>query len=162
MTKPMPIMLPERYWRGDMWAMPAVMAARKSTCCKSKRGVAIYCGARLVIAESNSPPKGFRCGGDDACRASCNKVAVHAEERALLHWRPTFVGEYDLVHAKVGETGNLVTSGPPSCWQCSRMILDADIITRVWLNHAQGWAAYTPIDFHRLTLEHCGLPIVEI
>lgn len=161
----------------EQWAQMAVLAACKSTCSKSKRGAVLYAttwtvslsydaepSRRLVGAGWNSPPNGFSCDGSLSCHSNCNKVAVHAEERVLLNFFPApehvFHTEYDLIHAKVNKDGILQESGGPSCWQCSRMILDAGI-HRTWLYHSTGWQWYSPEQFHELTLEACGLPVVK-
>jgi hypothetical protein len=61
-----------------------------------------------------------------------------------------------MLHVKVVK-GIATISGPPSCWQCSRLILEAGI-AGMWLLHSEGLHRYTAEEFHRLTLEHCKLP----
>lgn len=134
----------------------ATVAAKESTCAKSKRGVAIVAANGTVpVMAANGPPAPFKCDGSVACRAACNRVAVHAEERAIIKHGLALPGT-QLVHVKVVDR-RIVPSGPPSCWQCSRMIVGAGIET-VWLYHHDGWRAYSAEEFHRLTLEHHGLP----
>jgi ribosome modulation factor len=66
----------------------------------------------------------------------------------------------DMLHVKtVG--GELVPSGDPSCWQCSRAILADKRIDGVWLFHADGWRRYNPIEFHEATLRARGLPVLR-
>lgn len=132
----------------------ATWKARESTCAKIKRGVVIFSPAGMLVSAYNSPPEPFRCDESAACAAVCNKVAVHAEEAALLA-----VGRHahgcDLMHVKV-VNGAPVPSGPPSCWQCSRAIVAAGI-AGVWLLHEEGLRRYEAGEFHRLTLAHHGI-----
>lgn len=131
-----------------------IATACVSGCAKSKRGVVIFSPAQMVVAANNSPPMPFRCDADEACRAVCNKVAVHAEERALLAVGSRARG-CELLHVKV-VNGYAVPSGPPSCWQCSRAIVEAGIVG-VWLLHEDGLRRYDALDFHRRTLAHHGI-----
>lgn len=142
----------------ERWEQMAIRAAMKSTCAKSRRGVVIIgIGNEVVSLGQNGPPVPFHCARNEVCRASCNKVAVHAEERAIVVVSRRAMYGADLVHVKVNADGKAVTSGPPSCWQCSRMILEAGI-ARVWLKHERGWTAYPAAEFHAVTLMNCGLP----
>lgn len=131
------------------------------SCAKSNRGVVIFdsapigCNAYVLAVAGNGPPPPFRCAGDDACQAACNRVAIHAEERAIMRTRCDPRGA-ELVHVKAVD-GELVASGPPSCWQCSRMIVEAQL-SRVWLYGVEGWSSWSAGEFHRATLRHCGLP----
>jgi len=84
-------------------------------------------------------------------------VAVHAEERAIIHARENLRG-LELVHAKIDLKWELQESGNPSCWQCSRMILEAGI-SRVWLYGKDGWQGWDPVAFHAATLKNCDLPV---
>jgi deoxycytidylate deaminase len=136
-------------------AMLATEAANASMCDKSKRGVIIVDQAGFVISSANNyPPRPFQCYRNQQCHEVCNKVSVHAEERAILTAIKPVAGA-EVVHAKTVR-GKLVPSGPPSCWQCSRMIVEAEI-GGVWLYHEDGWKRYDVNEFHRLTLENCGL-----
>ncbi len=72
----------------------------------------------------------------------------------------------DLVHVKIGDDGRLVAGGLPSCWQCSRAILDCGFIDGVWLYEewptsdggvSDVWHRYTAESFHRTTLYNCGM-----
>lgn len=128
----------------------AISIAKMSPCAKSKRGATVYevdadgdlvC---IVNAAFNGPP-GFRafstCGGSDECRRDCGKICMHAEERAIVainkdEWqrfgdRGMHLQHLELVHVKV-VNGSLVPGGGPSCWQCSRTVLDEQI-GAVWL-----------------------------
>lgn len=146
----------------ERMATMAVRAGDRSTCTKSKRGVVIFDHAvsKLLSLAWNSPPAPFFCDGSEACRAACGRVAVHAEERAILHalaHGATLKGA-SLLHVKVVR-GEAVASGPPSCAQCSRLILEMGI-ARVWLLHATGWHSYDAVEFHSLSLAANTLPAV--
>jgi len=152
-------------------------AALESPCQKSKRGVALFNREtadlivrnggmyRTMIAGTgfNGPPPGFICDGSEACRADCGKFCVHAEVRGIrAAGILDDVGDLELVHVKV-VGGLVVDSGPPSCWQCSREVLDVGL-RGVWLfeqpvdrTAAPGWRYYTAHDFHCATLMHCGI-----
>lgn len=148
-----------------------VAVAAGSPCAKSKRGVAIWGGSfdhpdqhgwPFLLIEHNSPPQGFSCLGREVCGNHCNKVAVHAEERALLRVAKSVepcqfsTQGASMLHVKVID-GELVQSRAPSCWQCSRMILEAGVES-IWLYHVTGWEEYSTLEFHQQTLKNCGLP----
>lgn len=137
----------------------ATYIATLGPCAKSKRGVVIFKEDGIIGHDYNAPPKPFVCDGSEACRASCNKLCVHAESAALLYVGVEGAHGAHLLHVKVVD-GKPVPSGPPSCWQCSREILAAGIAT-VWLLHEDGLRSYTAEEFHRLTLERCGLPVLR-
>jgi deoxycytidylate deaminase len=137
----------------------AVMIGSQSPCAKSKRGVVVFqtggaMPAQFIASGCNGPPPPFTCDGSAACRANCGKVAIHAEDRAIRGAGPLAEGA-DLLHVKV-ENGRAVASGGPSCWQCSRTVVDAGI-EGVWLLHEDGLRRYEAAEFHRLTLAECGL-----
>jgi len=145
----------------DKAIQAAVRAANRSPCAKSKRGVVLYRpavagGYRILSASFNSPPEPFRCKGDATCRASCSKVCGHAEAGALLSCREPITAAVSMLHVKTVE-GVLVPSGGPSCWQCSRLILQAGV-PWMWLYQKAGWVRYSADIFHRLTLRACKLP----
>lgn len=142
------------------------MAVTRPLCQKSHRGVILFHpdrdGCTLAV---NGPPRGFKCDGSPACRAACRDVAVHAEARAIMDalehgtsLRDDLMGSagWELLHVKVID-GAAVPSGPPSCVRCSALILEAGI-SKVWLLHEDGLKSYTAVEFHRLSLEHHGLP----
>lgn len=118
----------------------AEVAAERSPCAKSKRGVAIFdtriknsLGLLVVATGYNRPPANVACDGSPACRASCGKRCLHAESRALADLGVVgWPGELDLVHVKIGADGKVVPGGGPSCWQCAREVLDVGI-GGVWL-----------------------------
>lgn len=138
--------------------------ATLSPCQKSKRGVVIFTNEGLLSWGYNAQPFPFTCDGSAACRKNCNQLCVHAEMAALLHLEnPIFDRrssvmrglDRELLHVKV-VNGLPVASGPPSCLQCSRLILHC-AIAKVWLLHEDGLRMYSAIDFHQKTLEHHGL-----
>lgn len=145
----------------------AVEAAQRSPCAKSKRGVVLFRDAtraprghhKPIAIGFNAPPSPFGCDGSAACRGACNQVAVHAEQAALLYAAAHGLrtDQAEMLHVKVVD-GVAVPSGEPSCWQCSRLLLDAGV-AGMWLLHESGLRRYDAITFHRLTLERCGLPV---
>lgn len=143
----------------------AVQAGIQSPCEKSKRGVALFMITKddlSVYTAFNSPPGRFYCTKTDKCKESCNKLCMHAEMRVLLKaHRPSERGILELVHVKIDTDnkfpGIVAPSGPPSCWQCSRMILDWSDRVGVWLYREDGWIRYNAEAFHAYTLEECGL-----
>jgi deoxycytidylate deaminase len=140
----------------------AATVAAQSPCAKSQRGVLVFHSNGDIVGRGfNAQPKPFACDGSDACRASCAKLCEHAEQAALRNTGRIHpqVAVLHMLHVKVVH-GEAVPSGPPSCWQCSRAILAAGIST-VWLLHEEGVKGYTVNEFHRLTLEHEGLPVLR-
>lgn len=141
----------------------AVQLAITSPCCKSKRGVVIYQpgdGGMLISGGHNAPPRPLGCDGSHACMANCAKLCEHAEMEALRDMNAHYLDQLELLHVKTVD-GQLVVSGGPSCWQCSRSIARERRVVGVWLFHDTGWRRYTTEDFHKLTLKACGLPIIE-
>jgi site-specific DNA-cytosine methylase len=73
------------------------------------------------------------------------------------------VPPWDLVHVELGPDGGVVPCDGPSCWQCSREILDVGFVGGVWLYEhillAPGrmWRRYPAEEFYRVTLENCGM-----
>jgi hypothetical protein len=66
-------------------------------------------------------------------------------------------GPRGLLMTSSGKTiGMIAVSGHPSCWQCSREILDAGL-GGVWLYHAEGWRRYAAAEFHDITLDTCDI-----
>jgi len=125
----------------------AASQAMRSPCAKSKRGVVIFDPTmKLVMGYGYNGPPHDGCHGDIRCRTHCNKVAVHAEERAVrmlisLHDAVMPPPEMHLVHVKLGGVGEFenraVAGGGPSCVTCSRTILDSGLVAFVWLFEAQ-------------------------
>jgi len=161
-------MVPADHRRGLLRVIPRVIdEARRSLCAKDRRGAGVWHrNYDHLSLGNNSPPSPFRCDGSDACKAACGKLAVHAEERALLRYLSAAgngLGStgMDVLHLRVVD-GEPVTSGPPSCITCSRTILEAKA-ARVWLWHEEGWAMYPADDFHVRSLAHPkhGLPVIR-
>lgn len=160
------------------WAIElAERTAAESPCAKSKRGVVAYDRdsnhiRTAVRAGFNGPPRNTPCPGREACGDRCNKLCVHAEMHALRGISDGIIWRYgidavDLVHVKLGADGRVTAGGPPSCWQCSREILDVGFVTGVWLYELSDWLGvrmppgrwryYTAADFHAVTLRNAGL-----
>ena len=141
----------------SMDAMPYAIAAANQSPCRSKRGAVVFAD-RIISVGFNSPPPRFSCDGSEQCKATCRKTAVHAEQRAILNAPRSELRGCSILHVKTVD-GLLVPSGPPSCLECSKLILEAGI-EYVWLFHEDGWRRYGAEEFHRLTLEHhqIGVP----
>jgi deoxycytidylate deaminase len=132
-------------------AVDAAIRLSQQSPCMSQRGAAVFVPGRIISAACNDKPRGFVCTGTASCKATCRIEAVHAEQRALLLAGPA--ARYaEMVHVKTVR-GALVPSGLPSCWQCSKLILDSGILT-MWLYHPWGWTPYHPADFHRQSLDN--------
>jgi hypothetical protein len=155
----------------------ALDAAVQSPCAKSKRGVSAYVenehGVQIIERAFNRPPHPLTCDGSEACRRDCAKRCVHAEVRCVrgVAWHRT-PERLKLVHVKA-VAGQLVAGDGPSCWQCSREILDAGV-AGIWLYeldafapttsalvdgiiHGTGWRYYDALAFHRATLGACEI-----
>ncbi len=163
----------------DFAIRAAVDAGSRSPCAKSKRGAAAFDPEIEGFSFGtgyNGQPTPFACTADAACKAACSKRCVHAEMRAIRGLLPAVARGLEIVHAKVID-GRLVAGGGPSCWQCSREILDVGLAA-VWLfqpptvaeHNAMGivsmddprfetigWRRYTAVEFHSLTLAACGI-----
>lgn len=140
----------------------ATVVGGVSPCSKSKRGVIIFHPQREnFYTAHNSPPAPFRCDGSDACRGSCGKVAVHAEARAILLARSLNLWDgWEMLHVKVVD-GVAVASGPPSCVQCSGLILESGL-RAMWLLHEDmQLVRYEPALFHELSLQNSALPVIR-
>lgn len=141
----------------------AVLAARDSPCAKSKRGVVIWNELGPAVMSCNHLPLPLKCDGSDACRASCGKTCVHAEQDALVRFQGGELSDFEMLHVKIKD-GNAVPSGPPSCWQCSKLILLSGL-KAMWLlenrvgviRHHSYLHRYTPLEFHQLTLNYHAL-----
>lgn len=138
----------------------AVRMAAQSPCEKSKRGVAIWDPELfdILCANHNHPPRGFSCDGSEECRANCGKHCVHAEMAAILDAK-SGLHRCHMIHVKVVD-GEAVPSGPPSCAECSKHILEAGIKV-MWLLHEDGLRGYTALEFHELSLQARGLPVLQ-
>lgn len=136
--------------------------------------------AAVVIATGyNGPPTPFQCHGTPACRLACPKLCMHAEDRAIrLGCSLDDVSDLELVHVKVVD-GQVVPGGPPSCWQCSRTVVDVRLrgvwlyeralhdndaddgspLTAIAIDGEPAWRFYAPETFHSWTLRECGLEV---
>ena len=130
----------------------AIEMAKCSPCQKSKRGALVFRDLKVRGAGFNSPPRQFLCSGSDACRSDCSRICEHAEGMAIRTFdRSCATADCDLLHVKVVD-GELVPSGEPSCWQCSRQIVMHGF-RGIWLFHVGGWVYYEAWPFHLLTLQ---------
>lgn len=175
-------------------------AAVASPCHKSKRGAAIYdpeheqsrfnaigrdsdasdpdtdpmsqaADSICYTANHNGPPAPYKCDGSFECRMDCPKICIHAEQRAILAVIGlTELTGLELVHVKVVD-GRVVPGGGPSCWQCSRLVVEVGL-KGVWLYEETGalvlgggglptqsfaygeWRFYTAEQFHEATAAH--------
>lgn len=164
----------------------AELAASQSPCVKSKRGAVVwgaYPGGRneILCAAWNGPPEPFVCNKNEQCAERCNKRCLHAESRALRSAmialpavKPTIpLAQVYMLHVKIElekglpSSGKVVPGGPPSCWQCSREILDMGL-AGIWLYRRPDlgspggatkgiWRFYNALEFHVSTLKHEGL-----
>lgn len=137
----------------------AIDLAYDSPCQKSKRGAVLFKGDVPVDGAFNGPPTGYECLGNQDCQDTCGKRCMHAEERLLVRsdYRWDF-SEHDMLHVKIVDD-QLVPSGDPSCWQCSRTMVDVGL-AGMWLYHKDGWKRYEVRDFHDCTMFVCGIPMV--
>ncbi len=138
----------------------AVGVGALSPCVKSKRGVVIWypnhAGDPVIVAVGHNAPAIGACDGSDTCRRDCGRICVHAEQAALLNAR-TFATHYsEMLHVKVVD-GAAVEGGPPSCAECSKLILASGIKAMWLLEVGRGWVRRTAEEFHRETLRNCGL-----
>lgn len=133
---------------GERAIRRAIEAAQVSPCL-SKRGAAVFLGDDVYATACNTQVAPFVCVGSESCKLRCRHTAIHAEQAALL-MAGLFANGRDMLHVKVVD-GQLVPSGPPSCTQCSKLIVAAGI-RFMWLYHETGWRRYTSTDFHRLSV----------
>lgn len=133
----------------------AVSSALQSPC-QSKRGAVLFRGLNVYSRGHNRQVSPFVCDGSGRCKASCRHTAVHAEQMALLGCGD-LSGGMDILHVKV-LGGVLVPSGPPSCTQCSKLIVESGLVCGVWLFHADGWRRYGVTEFHMLSVQ--AMPMV--
>jgi len=159
----------------------AIEAARQSPCAKSKRGAVLFDDACHVWGKGwNGPPLQIKgslgnCDGSETCRRHCSQRCLHAESRAIIeacNWSlldgETGGGEFPaMLYVKIDENNKLVAGGGPSCWQCSRLIVDVGFVTGVWLyqrdfadgpeDHQCSWHWYSAGAFHHATAATCGI-----
>ena len=142
----------------------AVEAARCSPCAKSRRGAASYQPVGdgfLFTTAFNGPPMGIRCDGSESCRRSCRERCEHAESRAVTDLVAAcgytkIRDDFDVVHVKIDDSGDLVAGGPPSCGRCAVRMLDVGI-GGVWLYQTPESIEAMPFDIWPLGLDFKGI-----
>ncbi len=122
--------------------------------CRSKRGVVIFDETSIICAGYNHQPSPFICDGSARCKSTCGKTAVHAEQDAILRIQRGLIPGMQMLHVKTVD-GILVQSGPPSCMECSKLILESGI-AHMWLYDGL-WVRYTAVEFHELTINNHGI-----
>lgn len=178
--------------------LSAAIAEALQSPCRSRRGMVLFepRNGRIGGVGFNGPPGDGRCPGRAICAGTCGQRAVHAEVRALrdaAYQREAGSGILtlqDLLQVELAADDSVVACDGPSCWQCSREILDVGFVGGVWLYEetrckfcdacdrldlggihlvgngpavstclriAPHWRRYTAADFHRVTLERCGI-----
>lgn len=149
----------------------ARIAALASGCRMSKRGAVIfrrhgglYTAGIVAGLGANHQPGPHACDGSPACESACGQLCVHAEVAAIRNAPGPLVFGAILIHVKVVDD-KIVATGAPSCWQCSREILDVGI-AGVWLYETTPhdprlpptvdpfWKYYSAREFHVQTLKH--------
>lgn len=145
----------------ETWALNVAIETACKSSCQSKRGVIVWNRELGCVGKGfNSPPKPLLCDGSDKCKSNCSKTAIHAEQRAVyqaLQSKVPDIGSLEIIHVKVVD-GKAVPSGNPSCWQCSKLILEVGI-PYVWLLHENGPKRYTALDFHEQTLKNNSIEL---
>lgn len=143
----------------------AVEQARLSPCIKSKRGVIIWDDVNIHGLGFNSPPDGFICQKNALCRQNCSKYCIHAEQAAILNSRGVeetegVFGTVNMLHVKI-LNNEAVSSGGPSCIDCSKLILGSKFIEIMWLLENRGDGdklySYTAKEFHTITMENIAM-----
>lgn len=124
----------------------AVAASRRSPC-RSKRGAVVFRVASPLCSTGYNTRPG--CDGSLTCKASCRKVAIHAEQMAILRAERRQCRGAELLHVKTVD-GRLVASGAPTCVECSKLALYVGIVA-VWLFHEDGWRRYPIEQFHQVS-----------
>lgn len=126
--------------------------------CRSKRA-AILWGDGFTHLAVNGPPHPFICDGSLECKANCRETAVHAEQAALLMATPEERRRGTMLHVKV-VNGKAVPSGPPSCIQCSKLILESGVQTMYLLYENAGivgLVGYAAEKFHKRSCGYHGI-----
>lgn len=119
-----------------------------ASCQKSRRVVFLKPrDEEIMIFGTNTPF--IACTGTAECRRDCGKICVHAEQAALISAGPKAMGS-EVFHLKI-EDEKPVFSGPPSCVECSKLMLHAGV-SGVWLYQESGWRRWTAVEFHEETL----------
>lgn len=131
----------------------AIKAAQQSGCLRSRRGVVLWRpGEKHIRIGYNKPVLGS-CDGSDSCKRICGRNCIHAEQMALLDVVAGVSNAWcEMLHVKVDAEGRAVPSGPPSCPECSKLILYTGV-AGMWLFHEEGWRRYTAQAFHEATMQ---------
>lgn len=144
-----------------IWNM--ITQGRTSTCEKSKRVVSIYSPIRKIyVLGTNSPPLPFSCSKNEKCKQNCAKIAVHAEERAMLKAAKCGLLPKEGLHCfhlKIKDNVPVI-SGEPSCIHCSKNMLEYGI-SCMWLLQETGWKSWKLENFHRETMKNLGISTNE-
>lgn len=132
----------------------ALEAASSSTC-RSQRGAVAFTGNELegreLVAVGFNQKPGGACDGSEACKATCRREAVHAEQALLSSGVDLAAGgAVEVLHVKRAG-GRLAVSGGPDCVECSKLLMFAGVVA-VWLYHVDGWRRYPIEEFHRLSI----------
>ena len=146
---------------GEVEAAAIAAAISLKSPCQSKRGVTLWNHHtnQNINVGWNDQPFGFRCDGSDACKKSCGKTAIHAEEATILATERHALQGASMIHIKSVD-GLPVPSGRPSCVRCSGMILESGI-DWMWLLHHDGLKRYSAEEFHAETIRTLGLYAVQ-
>lgn len=97
----------------------------------------ILAGSAVVGITNRRQPTEAEHAAARHCRDNCGKLCNHAEQRAIRSaaaalGRSRIWPYLDAVHVKIGDDGQLVAGGGPSCWQCSREVADV-MLGGFWL-----------------------------
>lgn len=147
----------------------AVDAANRSKC-RSKRGAVIWnrpITSHTGVKGPETVSLGYNylpilvgdelcagpCDGSDQCKATCSKRSIHAEQQAILGAERHRLEGASMLHIKTVD-GLPVQGGPPSCLECSKLIL-ASGIAWMWLFQVDvGWRCYAADEFHEETIKN--------
>jgi deoxycytidylate deaminase len=141
--------------------LPWLLAAGGMSRCKKSQRAAVLMPRETgkVYIGWNGPALGA-CDGSEACRRDCPRICIHAEQDALRQAGVDASGG-EMFHLKVEGSGTAMPSGPPSCVECSKLMLAAGV-AGVWLLQRKlggelAWGRWTAEAFHRQTLINLGL-----
>ncbi|HSW62676.1 MAG TPA: dCMP deaminase family protein [Dissulfurispiraceae bacterium] len=121
----------------------AQVVSSRSTCLRRRYGAVIVKDNVIVSTGYNGAPRGvINCADINRCKRKELNIpsgeryelceAVHAEQNALVNGSPERMKDATIYIAGFEENG-VVADGKP-CLLCSRMILNAQIATVVYLN----------------------------
>lgn len=137
----------------------AAKVALNSSCKKSQRGAVIIKDGVKVGEGYNKPTIPTRCClrvhiHDNSKTELCS--AVHAEQLAIITTPSHLMHGATMYHAKV-KGGVEVPAGPPSCTQCSKLVLESGIAEFVlWQKFPEGprYVIYNIEEFNRLSFDY--------